>query len=155
MDSNCCHSKCFSHNFAALIGRVIIGVIFILAGFQKIVNWQPTVNAVENLGVSVPHIFVLVALTLELLGGVFLILGYKTRFGAFLLVLMIVPATLLFHSFWNASEADYKDAFDAFIRNMFYFAALLIISAFGAGKYSIDAFSCKNSVCATKEHASE
>ena len=155
MDSQCCHSKCFGHNFAALVGRIFIGILFFLAGISKLSSWQDTVVSVSNLGIQFPSFFVGVAFILEVLGGLSLILGYKTRLGAFLLILFIIPATLLFHSFWTVTGQEAMEQARTFINNLGLLGGLLLLSAFGGGKYSFDACCQGHHVCATSEHLCE
>lgn len=153
MESQCCHKKCFGHNFAALIGRIFIGILFLMSGLNKIFNWQESVGALSNLGVQLPALLILIAIIFEVFGSLAVIFGYKTRFGAFLLILFLVPATFLFHSFWALPSGEAAEQIRNFTSNVSLLGGLLLLTAFGPGKYSFDACSCHHHVCATKEHS--
>lgn len=147
MEGACCQKGCCRHNVASLIGRIIIGAIFILAALYKYNNWEMSVTQMANVGIPFPAIFLGIGMLLEVLGGLSLVLGYKTRFGAFLLILFLVPTTFLFHSFWAAPAADAIQQINDFIRNLFYFGALLLVLAFGPGHISFDARCCCHKEC--------
>jgi putative oxidoreductase len=74
------------------------------------------------------------------LGGISIILGYKARLGAWLIVLFLVPVTLMMHNFWAITDPMMKQMQMAmFLKNVSMLGAALMITYFGAGPYSIDA----------------
>jgi uncharacterized membrane protein YphA (DoxX/SURF4 family) len=69
------------------------------------------------------------------------LLGYQTRLGAWLLVIFLVPVTLVMHNFWAASDPlVYQVEKGMFLRNVTMLGGALLISYFGAGPLSLDAF---------------
>ena len=91
-------------------------------------------------GVPLPALLVPLAGLISLAGGLSVILGYRARLGAWLLVLFLVPVTLLMHNFWAVKDpimAQMQEGF--FIANLSRIGAALLIAYFGAGPLSLDA----------------
>lgn len=91
-------------------------------------------------GVPFPGLLVPLAGLLSLAGGLSVILGYRARLGAWLLVLFLVPVTLTMHNFWAVKDpmmAQMQEGF--FIANLSRIGAALFIAYFGAGPLSLDA----------------
>jgi putative oxidoreductase len=91
-------------------------------------------------GVPMPGLLVPLAGLLSLAGGLSVILGYRARLGAWLLVLFLVPVTLMMHNFWAVKDpmmAQIQEGF--FIANLSRIGAALLIAHFGAGPLSLDA----------------
>ncbi len=133
-----------------LIGRILISLIFILSGIGKIMNWHEIneelmmklchwhsvletyafgADLVEPL-ITSPSILQGIAVVLELAGAIFLILGYRIRLGAFLLLLFMVPVTLIYHDFWFQEGAQVQTELVMFLKNLAIIGGLIII-AFG------------------------
>lgn len=149
METQSCHdvckSQCCSHHWAALIGRILMGAVFILAAVYGYSYWQTSLKLLTDAHLPYPAIALSIALLLKFLGGISLLLGYKTRVGVLLLLLFVIPATLLFHDFWNLSAELAQQASFDFFRNIFFVGALLFVAGFGPGCYSIDACcACKH-----------
>jgi len=129
------------------IARGLMSLIFLFAGAGKIMNWQESVNAVEMIfsrwymylegGVmtSDMHEFLMansstllgIAAFLELGGGLLLLLGWKPRLGALMLLVFLIPTTLLFHPFWFEVGSDFNATLGIFIKNVSLIGALLYL----------------------------
>ncbi|MCX6995331.1 MAG: DoxX family protein [Chlamydiae bacterium] len=146
--SSCC---CPMKSWLALLGRVIIGALFLISGLMKIKYWASMVQVVASIELPYPALLLGLGTAIEILGGISIILGYRTRIGALMLIVFLAAATYLFHNFW-AVEAVHTDAVrEEFVRNIVYLAGLFLLAAFGPGSYSIDAKTCCNSnSCQTK-----
>lgn len=136
----------------AVLGRILLSAIFIIAGLNKILNWEGTKNSLlEALGkwhgyqdihlvdrlidffTNKVDILLWMATSFELLGGLLVLIGIFTRFGALLLSLFIIPATLLYHSFWTLSDPERDIQLVMFMKNMAILGGLMIVLAFGSG----------------------
>ena len=148
---NSCGCCCPMKSWLALLGRVIIGALFLISGLMKIKYWASMVQVVSSTELPYPALFLGLATVIEVLGGISVVLGYRTRIGAWLLIIFLAAATYLFHSFWTV-DASHTDAVrEEFVRNVVYLGALFLLAAFGPGSYSIDAKSCcKSGSCHTK-----
>jgi putative oxidoreductase len=116
-----------------LAGRILSCLLFLIAGYNKIIKHDFYVGYFGKLGVPLPSVSVPGAMIFELVGGLMLLVGYKTRSVAFLLGLYSLVAGLFAHLAW----AD-PNQLNHFFKNVTIFGALLAFSVAGAGKYSID-----------------
>ena len=119
---------------AALIGRVLLSVIFILSGFSKLAAPAMMIGYIDSVGLPLPHVALAVAIIVEIGGGLALIAGYRTRTVAAVLALFSVFTALAFHS----ALAD-QNQFIHFFKNIAMAGGLLQVVAFGAGRFSLDA----------------
>ena len=118
-------------DLAAPIGRTLLALMFLLAGLQKIGGYAATQGFMESMGV--PGALLPLVIALEVLGGLALILGWQSRFTAFLLAGFTILASLVFH-------ADFSDQTQMlfFLKNLSVAGGLLMVVALGAGPYSLD-----------------
>jgi len=119
---------------AALIGRVLLSVIFILSGFSKLAAPAMMIGYIGSVGLPLPHVALAVAIIVEIGGGLALIAGFRTRTVAAVLALFSVFTALAFHS----ALAD-QNQFIHFFKNIAMAGGLLQVVAFGAGRFSLDA----------------
>jgi putative oxidoreductase len=122
----------------ALVGRILIAVPFLAFGYVKVTNFQYTVAALAALKLPMPNVATVIAIIIELLGGLCLVIGFKTRFWAWLLFFYLIPITLMVHKFWGLSGAARMDNMVNFIKNIAILGALLLLAAFGPGSLSAD-----------------
>lgn len=122
-----------------LLGRIAIGTLFILAGLGKFMDVEGTSAYMASKGMTMIPFFLYSAAIIEILAGLALIVGFKTRWAALLLALFIIPTVLIFHDFWNL-EGPVARAVEltAFLKDWAIFGGLLYIAAIGGGKYAID-----------------
>jgi putative oxidoreductase len=126
-----------------LLGRLAIATIFILAGVGKFLNYEGTAAYMASKGFSMVPFFLYAAATVEILGGLLLVLGWKTRFGAIILALFLIATTVIFHDFWRERPELVEVQMINFLKNLAIFGGLLYILATGPGSISIDRL-CKN-----------
>ena len=117
----------------ALIGRVLLVLIFVISGIGKIGNLEGTAQYMAQHGMPFVPFFLVGAIFLELVGSITVILGYFTRFGALLLIVFLIPTTLIFHT--NFSD---QVQMIMFMKNVSMLGGCLILLAYGAGRFSLD-----------------
>jgi putative oxidoreductase len=124
-------------NAAALVGRILLAVIFILSGFSKITGYDGTA---AYMATKLPMVGVLLPLTIlvELGGGILLAVGYKARWAALALAGFSILAALVFHNFWAVEAAQKMGQQINFMKNIAIAGGMLVVFAFGAGRYSVD-----------------
>jgi putative oxidoreductase len=124
--------------YAVLAGRQLFSIIFIIASAGHF-NSQTIASAARH-SVPLPDILVPLSGVMALAGGLSVLLGYQTRFGAWLLVIFLVPVTLMMHNFWALSDPATSQIEKAmFMKNVTMLGGALLISYFGAGPLSLDA----------------
>ena len=127
-------STATSANVAAVLGRVLISAIFILSGVSKLTAVSGTIGYIEAAGLPLAPVAFAVAVVLEVLGGIALIAGFKTRWVAGALALFSVVTAFVF----DGNLAD-QNQFIHFFKNIAMAGGLLQIVAFGGGALSLDA----------------
>jgi putative oxidoreductase len=75
--------------------------------------------------------------TVQLGGGLSLLLGIEARVGALLLLLFLIPVTLMYHPFWKRLGAELVAEADHFLSNLAIIGGLLVIAALGSGPISL------------------
>ena len=123
---------------AALVGRVLLAIIFIKAGFGKIGGWEATAANMAAKGMPLVPLFLALTIAIELGGGLLLAAGYKARWVALLIFLFLIPVTLIFHPFWGIDPAQVRGQMNQFLKNAAIMGGMLMVFAFGPGAYSMD-----------------
>lgn len=123
--------------YTLLAGRILFAFIFIAsaAGLFK----PETIAFAASQGVPLAFLLVPLSGIIELVGGASILVGYKAKTGAWLLILFLVPVTLTLHQFWKIQDpmAQQLDM-ASFMKNFSMMGAALILTYFGAGPLSID-----------------
>ena len=122
--------------FLVLLGRVFYSAVFIGSGISHFSTGTLKYAQAHN----VPNAEILVPLSgaLALLGGISILLGYKARLGAWLIVLFLIPTTLMMHNFWDVQETGLKMMQRAmFMKNLSLLGGALLIAYWGAGPCSM------------------
>jgi putative oxidoreductase len=127
-----------SGGITALVGRLLISQIFILAGLTKIMNFPAMVGYVASAHLPMPTVSLACAAAIEVLGGLAILLGFQTKIAAWIEFLFLIPTTLLFHNFWALQGAARIDNIAHFQKNLAIMGGLLFLALYGAGRYSID-----------------
>src|SRR5581483_11641856 len=125
-------------SWTILAGRLLLSPIFLLSGLMKILNFAQTGNMMEAEGMVWVPLFLVMSILVEVLGGLSLLLGFKARLGALLLVFFLVPVTLIFHDFWTYQGEAMQDQMAHFLKNVTIMGGLLVVAGAGAGKYALD-----------------
>ncbi|MBI3580866.1 MAG: DoxX family protein [Nitrospinae bacterium] len=119
------------------LGRLLFSIIFIHAAphhFQS-----GTVGYAASKGVPFPDLLVPLTGLMILAGGVSILLGFRARIGALLIILFLVPTTLVMHAFWSVADPQAAMIQQImFLKNLSMLGGALIIFHFGAGPYSMD-----------------
>jgi putative oxidoreductase len=125
-------------NPLSLIGRALIALLFIPAGFSKIEGFTRTVGYIASKGVPLPELAAAAAVVIELGLGLMLLAGLKTRWAAIGIAIFTVVITFIFHNFWAVEAAQKMMQQQAFFKNIAVVGGLLLIAAFGPGAWSVD-----------------
>lgn len=116
-----------------LIGRIGIAAIFLLSAIAKLTAPAATVGYIASVGLPLPQLGLAIAILVEFLGGILLVVGYRTRLVAAGLAVFTVGTALIFHSALGEQEQ-----FLHFFKNLAIAGGLLQVITFGPGRISID-----------------
>ena len=126
-------------NGAALVGRILLALIFITSGFSKITGFEGTVGYISSKHLPLPQVAAAVAVACELGGGLLLAIGFKARWAGLVLAIFTLAAGFLFHDYWSLTEAAQVAANKInFWKNVSIAGGMLMVFAFGPGRYSVD-----------------
>jgi putative oxidoreductase len=128
-----------SERIAPLIGRLAIAWLFLSEAWAMINSWDGTVTLMQMKHVPAAPLLLLIALTVMILGGVSVALGYHTRHGALLLFGFTVIVSVTMHDYWKLNEATDRFAdSEIFMRNIAIAGGLLLLMGMGAGPFAVD-----------------
>lgn len=125
--------------YGVLLGRALLALIFLVSALHKLAAWQATVAYMASRGMPAAPAFLVAAVALEIAGSLSLLLGFRARVGAALLIAFLVPTTLVFHCFWTMTGAERQVNMIMFLKNLAIMGGLLLVAAFGPGPASFDA----------------
>ena len=118
-------------------GRVLYSLIFLFAVPRHFTRQYIEHGAAQ--GLPAPEILVPLSGLIALAGALSVAIGYRTRFGAWLLILFLVPVTFAMHAFWRETDPQMVAMQQAnFMKNVSMIGAALLIAYFGAGPLSVD-----------------
>jgi len=119
-------------DFAVLLGRIGLAIIFIVSGLGKLQDMAATQQYMQSMGV--PGALAPLVVLVELGGGLAVLAGVLTRWAALLLAVFCLLAALIFHNQF-AVQAQLVN----FLKNVAMAGGFLVLAARGAGAFSLDA----------------
>ena len=126
-------------NPLALIGRILLALIFITSGFSKIGGFDGTVGYIASKGLPMPAVLAALTILVELGGGLAIALGFMTRWAALALALFTLLAAVIFHTYWAVPADQVMMQQINFWKNVSIAGGFLALAAFGPGAISVDA----------------
>lgn len=126
-----------NHDFAALVARILLAILFITSGFGKIEGFDGLIGYIASKGMPLPALMAAGAIAVELGGGLLMLVGYRARWAALAIFLFLIPTTLIFHNFWSVPADMAGDEQIAFLKNMSIMGGMLMVWAFGPGRLAL------------------
>lgn len=116
----------------ALLGRILLSSLFILAGYAKLTGIAGTAGWFGSIGLPLPTVTAVVVGLLEFFGGIAILVGFQARIAAVALAVFTILASLVAH-------LDFTDQMQTllFQKNLSITGGLLLLAAFGPGAWSI------------------
>lgn len=118
--------------------RFLVALIFLLSGVGKSFGFGATAAMMSAVGFPAPSVFLAGAIAIEIVAGAGLLLGFKTRYAAFALIVFLIPATLIFHVSNLSDPVQGQEQMINTLKNLAIIGALLKFAADGAGNFSLD-----------------
>ena len=119
--------------------RLLLALMFVLAGASKFGNLAGTAGYIASKGLPMPMVLAFATATLELVGGLAIVVGFQARLAALALALFTLLASILFHNFWAVPADQQMVQQLMFMKNVSVAGGLLLLFSLGTGPASIDA----------------
>jgi putative oxidoreductase len=120
-------------NWVSLIARVSLALIFVIFGYGKIEGFDNLAGYIASKGLPLSELGAAIAIVVELIGGLMVLVGFKTRWAALAIAIFIIPLLIFFHPFWDDSAQ-----LTMFMKNLSIMGGFLMLTLYGGGKYSVD-----------------
>lgn len=120
-----------------LIARVLMMSLFVVSGFGKLTDFAGTVNYMQYVNAPLPQVAAVVAIVMELLVGLALLVGFRVRPLALLLLAFVAGTSLIGHPFWTMT-GDARDLNQVqFLKNLAIMGGLLLLAITGGGRHAV------------------
>ncbi|WP_455281357.1 DoxX family protein [[Eubacterium] cellulosolvens] len=116
-----------------LTARILISTIFIMAAINKSMDLLGSEQYMAAYGIPAPGVLLVISIIIEFFGGLSILLGFKAKWGAIVLFIILIPTTLIFHT-----EVTDQIQSIMLLKNLSIMGGLLMIANYGSGPYSID-----------------
>ena len=127
-----------SYDGAALVGRLLLAALFVISGFDKIGGFEGVAGYIASKGLAVPQVLAALTIAIELGGGILLAVGWKARWAALAIAVFTLVAAVIFHNYWAVAPEKRMGEYINFWKNISIGGGMLMVVAFGPGRYSID-----------------
>ena len=125
-------------NGLLLLVRILLMVLFVLFGWEKLIGFSGTIGYMASVGAPLPAVAAAIAVIVELGFGILIIAGFYTRPLAIVLAVYTVITGLMGHQYWHMTGMDQYMAMINFYKNISIAGGFLALALTGPGKYSID-----------------
>ncbi len=129
-----------------LAGRILLALMFITAGYPKLLDPSGTARMISGAGLPAATLLAYLAGLFELVAGLFILVGFRTKITALLLAAFCVFTALVFHS-GSINIPDFPEGANGLLtvfnglmmwENITIAGGFLVLAAFGPGALSID-----------------
>jgi putative oxidoreductase len=121
-----------------LLSRVLLVLLYIVFGLQKLVGFSGTVTYMASIGLPAPVIASVISILIELGFGIAIALGWWTRPLALWMALYALVTAFLGHRYWMLRGPEQFENMINFYKNVSIAAGSLLLAVTGPGKYSFD-----------------
>ena len=126
-------------DFLLLVGRVLMGWIFVESGWRKLMGMDAFIASLANRGVPYATVMGWIGAPLEFLGGLALVLGCATRCAALAVIIFTIVATLIGHRYWEIADAAARRMQQShFAKNITIIGGLVLLFVTAGGRFSVD-----------------
>jgi putative oxidoreductase len=128
------------NKYGPLLGRILLSVIFIYAGWHKIGGFDNTAQFMASKGLPLTEVLLVLTIIIELGGGLLILIGYQARWAAMVIFLFLIPVTVIFHPPWSD-----PGQINSFLKNLAIMGGMLYIMVHGPGPLSLGKDHCGKS----------
>jgi putative oxidoreductase len=123
----------------ALLGRVLIAVLFLPFGWEKVMDFSGTVQYIAAAHFPLPEVAAVIGIVAELVLPIALLLGWQSRWVALALALYTLVLPFVFHLYWAVPASQMYAVKLNFYKDLGIAGGLFAMAAGGAGGFSLDA----------------
>ncbi len=123
---------------AALVGRILLALIFLISGYGKITGFTGTAAYMAAKGLPFTDLLLVLTILIELGGGLLIAVGWKARWAAAAIFLFLIPVTLVFHNPAGLDAAQAQQQMINLLKNVSIMGGMLSLIAFGPGAFSLE-----------------
>ncbi|HZR67848.1 MAG TPA: DoxX family protein [Burkholderiales bacterium] len=127
-----------AQNLASLVGRVLLVLIFLGSGLDKVAHQEATLGYMSSVHLPAAQLLLWLSVLVEIGAGLAIVLGWKARWAAALLFLWMIPVTAVFHNPWAGDPSQAPMQMIHLMKNISIMGGLLLALAFGPGRWSVD-----------------
>ena len=121
-----------------LVGRILLGGIFVVSGYGKLMGLAAFAASLEKNGVPYASALAPVGASVEFFGGVAIVLGVEVRSAALLMIAFVIVATLISHRFWELQDAARQAQLTQFSKNMAIIGGFAVLHGAGGGCFAVE-----------------
>jgi putative oxidoreductase len=123
------------------MGRVLLGLYFVIPGITKITGYDATSQYMADHGMILIPFFLILTIIIQVGGGLIMVAGYQTKITALFLAGLTLVISLVMHDFWTMPAGELQTGHETqnFVKNMAIMAGLLAMAGLGGGRWSLDA----------------
>jgi len=125
-------------DIAALVGRLLLALMFVVSGVEKIGAFVNTSVYMASAGLPAVKALLVLTIVVELGGGSAIAFGWRTRWAALVVLFFTAVVTLVFHRFWSVPPDQAMVEQLMFMKNVAVMGGLLVLFAFGPGSHALD-----------------
>lgn len=127
------------NSYLSLAGRIMIAAIFFMSAVgNKIPNFNGVAGYMASEGVPLPSLMLVGGIAFLIIGSLSIITGYRTQYGAGLLLVFLILATYFFHDFWTFDGEQRQQQMIQFMKNLSLMGTMVFLMANGSGLLSVD-----------------
>ena len=126
-------------DFLLLVGRVLMGWIFVESGWRKLMGMDAFILSLVNRRLPYPTVLGWIGAPVEFFGGLGLVLGAATRWATLLIIVFTIVATLIGHRYWELTDAvAWRMQKSHFVKNLAIIGGLVVLFVTAGGRFSVD-----------------
>jgi putative oxidoreductase len=128
-----------SDDVIVLLGRVALGAIFVKSGLQKLMALSAFAASLASRGVPQSSMLAVIGATVEFVGGIMIVTGFRVRPASLLMILFVIVATGISHRYWEYADTAARRAQESqFFKNLSILGGFLLLYVCGPGRFSLD-----------------
>jgi putative oxidoreductase len=138
-------------NVAYTLGRILLPLVFVVSGIQKLTNVSGIARSLANNNVPIPEQIIpyigglskyeaggYAVGSVEVICGLMILIGLKARWGALILVVFTACTIFFVHHFWDMQGEAFAANMTQALKNLSIIGGLLLIVACGSGPSALD-----------------